>query len=379
MQEVDTIIGKLKQITSRGGSQVKKRILTGFILLLAAMVVVAGCGSSKNEGSNNSGSSASPSASSGGSSGGKKVEIRLAGLYPDEHPTTKSLKQFEEEVEKNSNGEIEVTVYPANQLGDYTLVYEELMKGTIEMGVITVPTQFDANLNINSINYLAESYDQAKEIFAPGSYLFEVNEKLHKNLGVKFLGFHFEGMTGIGTTKELTAPADPTVDKGILLRIPPIEMFKDTMTTMGFRTVSIPYAELYQALQTNVAHGWAGGSPVPNYTDVGDVIKYYYEYNNWFETTSILMSQKVYDSLSDSQKKVIDDAANALYLRSLELSKENDQLYLQKLADEKGVKIVKFTPEELKKIGDHVRANNWPKLNTIIDQEILDGLMASYK
>lgn len=351
----------------------------GFILLLAAMVVVAGCGGSNNATNNNASSSPSASPSSGGSSGGEKVKIRLSGLYPDEHPTTQSLIQFKEEVEKNSNGQIEVTVYPANQLGDYTLVYEELMKGTIEMGVITVPTQFDSNLNINSINYLAETYDQAKDIFAPGSYLFNTNVDLHKALGVKFLGFHFEGMTGIGTTKELTNPADPTTDKGILLRIPPIELFKDTMVNMGFRTVSIPYAELYQALQTNVAHGWAGGSPVPNYTDVGDVIKYYYEYNNWFETTSIMMNQNLFDSLSDANKKIIEDASNALYLRSLELSKENDKLYMQKLADEKGVQIVSFTADELKKIGDHIRATNWPTLNSMIDQDILDGLMASYK
>lgn len=347
---------------------------TVFILLLAVMLILAGCGGSKSD------EGASPSPTSGTSDGGgEKVKLRFAGLYPDAHPTTQNMYRFKEEVEQNSNGSIEITVFPANQLGDYTLVYEELMKGTIELALITVPTQFDQNLNINFVQYLAESYDQAKNIFAPGSYLFELNEKLHDNLGVKFLAFHFEGMTGIGTTKELQDPADPTKDKGILLRVPPIEMFKETMTDLGFRTVSIPYAELYQALQTGVAHGWAGGSPVPNYTDVGDVLKYYYEYNNWFETTSLLMSKSVFEKLSDEQKKIMEDAANNLYLRSLEMSKENDELYKQKLAEEKGVTIVTFTDEELRRLSEHIRTVNWPKLSNTIDKELVDGLMESYK
>src|SRR5690606_3013456 len=113
------------------------------------------------------------------------------------------------------------------------------------------------------------------------------NEKLLEEAGIKYLGFHVEGLGGIGTVKPLKNVTDPGADKGVLLRVPPIDIYKQAMDDFGFRTVSIPYAELYQALQTGVADGWAGGPPVANYHDVSDVIKHYYQYNDWFEMVPI--------------------------------------------------------------------------------------------
>lgn len=53
----------------------------------------------------------------------------MAGQYAPDHSTTKLQYKFKEIVEAESNGEIEIKVYPANQLGDYTQVYEELRRG----------------------------------------------------------------------------------------------------------------------------------------------------------------------------------------------------------------------------------------------------------
>ena len=48
------------------------------------------------------------------------------------------MKEVAKEVSAKSNGRIDIKIFPANQLGDYTLVYEELIRGTIDMALISV-------------------------------------------------------------------------------------------------------------------------------------------------------------------------------------------------------------------------------------------------
>lgn len=345
----------------------KGRLLVWF-MLFGIVLALAACGGNDKESKEND----SPNKD-------KKMTLRVAGTYPPEHPTTKNLEQLKQEIEEKTDGQIELKLYPANQLGDYTLVYEELMRGTIDMGLITVPTQFDSNLNINYVNYIAESYDAAKEMFSPSSYIFGVNEKIHDKLGVKFLGFHFEGMTGVGSVKEIKDYAEFGKDKDIMLRVPSLEVLRSSMESLGFRTVSVDYSELYHALQTGVADAWAGGSPVPNYHDVGDVIKYYYAYNNWFETTQLLINKDLWTGISEENVKIIENATENFYARSLDISQENDELYKKKLSEDHGVKIVEFTEEEMAHLKENVQQITWPKLDKVLDKEIYDGLMESTK
>lgn len=334
----------------------------GLIMSGMAIMMLMGCGDG---------------ATTTGSNSDEPKVLRVAGIYPPDHPTTKNLEEFVKEVNEQSEGALEIKIFPANQLGDYTLVYEELMRGTIDMGLMTAPTQFNSNLNINYVNYLAESYERAIETFAPDSFIYNANKEIHAEQDVKFLGFHFEGMTGIGTTKAIENPANIGQDKNMMIRVPSLESLKVSVESLGFRTVSIDYAELYQALQTGVADGWAGGSPVPNYTDVGDVITHYYAYNNWFETTQLLMSEKVWGTLTEKQQEIIEEASQALYERSLEVSEQNDQDYMKKLEDEYGVEIVEFTPDELETFKQHIQKKSWPKLNQLLEPDYLDGLLDS--
>ena len=43
------------------------------------------------------------------------------------------------------------------------------MKGSIEMALITIPTQYDARFEMMAMPYLATNYDQAKKTFLPDS------------------------------------------------------------------------------------------------------------------------------------------------------------------------------------------------------------------
>jgi len=87
-------------------------------------------------------------------------------------------------------------------------------------------------------------------------------DELNNRLGVKLGGFFIEGMIGTATTKPANQPLDPSVKKGVLIRVPNMDVYKLGAEAQGYRTVTIPYADVYQALQTGVAEGVNGFSVV---------------------------------------------------------------------------------------------------------------------
>jgi len=310
-------------------------------------------------------------------SGEPQVKLRMAGEYPPGHSTTVLQYKFKEIVEAESNGEIEIKIYPANQLGDYTQVYEELRRGTIEMATISIPTQFDKRLNILYLHYLAMNYKEAEKIYAKDSEMFKIMEELNLALGVKFLGFNAEGFGILGLTKKPDNLFDPTKPKNILLRVPPVDVFRITEADLGFQTVSVPYAELYTALQTGIADGWCGGPAMVNYLSFGDVIKYAVICNDFFENTSYLMSMKAWNNLSEKYQKIITDAVEEISKESLKIAENNDKLYPAKL-EEKGIEVIYFNNEELKVWADYCRKISWPKLEKTLTKKLIDRLLSAY-
>ena len=309
--------------------------------------------------------------------GGKKVTLKMAGQYAPDHSTTKLQYKFKEIVESKSNGEIEIKVYPANQLGDYTQVYEELRRGTIDMATISVPSQFDQRLDVTYLHYLAMNYPEAEKVYAKGSAMFKIMEELHAGLDVKFLGFNVEGFGVLGFSKKPDNMKDPAAAKNILLRVPPMAVFKITADDQGFQTVSVPFAELYTALQTGVADGWSGGPAMVNYLQFGDVIKYVLVNNNFFENTSYLMSDEVWASLSPEHQKIIEEATAEISKESLKVAEENDKLYPKKM-EEKGIEVTYMNNRELQAWADHCRKVTWPQLEERLSKEIIDRLLADY-
>lgn len=308
---------------------------------------------------------------------GKKLRIKVASQYAKDHPATQALEEFKKRIESETDGRIKIQLFPANQLGDYTQVYEELRRGTIDMGLISVPSQFDTRLEVTYLHYLAMNYEEARKIYAQGSKLFNAMDNLHEALDVKFLGFNVEGFGGLGLAKKPDNMRDPAAAKGILLRVPPMAVFKVTADDQGFTTVSVPFAELYTALQTGVADGWSGGPAIVNYLQFRDVIKYFLVNNNFFENTSYLMSAKLWKSLDPADQNLIADAVAGLSLKSFDIAQKGDEEY-QALLTKAGIEVVKLSDAELQAWADHCRKVTWPKLEERLSKELLDELKSQY-
>lgn len=349
--------------------KMKKRLrkLTALTLVTALMMLLfAGCGGDSSDGG-----------SADGSGDGQTYNLRLATLYPAEHEMTISAQAACDKIEEETGGAVKIQIYPSDQLGDYTSVYEEVMKGTIDMTINTMVTTYDPTLEMLTIPYLASSYAEAKEIFCnPESYFFQTVKERQQALGIETLGIYIAGSMGIGAAKHLDNVMDPTVSKSDLLRCPSMDSYLWTAEGFGFKTVTIPYSELYTSLQTGVCDGWVGGGAYVNYISFRDVLEYFADARYLYEQIVCIMNKDLFDGMPAEYQEIIQ---NAFTESTYSFTDQMEDLDNQAMADMEamGIEIYSPTEEEFETMKAYFKENVWPKYENTLDPAVYESLLAN--
>lgn len=306
------------------------------------------------------------------------VTLKFAGQYPMEHPTSILMQELADAVKDRTKGEVIIKLFPANQLGDYTQVYEEVRRGTIEMALITIPGQFDPRLEVAILPYIATDYNDIRKFYVPGSNLYKLSEKLHEAQGVQFLGFNVEGFGGLGAIKMPENMDQANAKRNFILRVPPMITWQVIAEDQGFQVITIPFADLYTSLQTGVADGWYGGPAGDNWFGFRDVIKYFVTVNNSVLSTGYVINKAQFNKLSPEHQKILQEEAARIGAKSIGVAEEGDEALLKEMANY-GIKVVRPAPEEIQAWAKQAREVSWPKLADSLTKEVIDTLLSEYK
>ncbi|PID45121.1 MAG: C4-dicarboxylate ABC transporter substrate-binding protein [Proteobacteria bacterium] len=305
-----------------------------------------------------------------GTSSAAPMVLKFAGQSAVDHPATDFMKKVASEIKEKTEGRVEVKIYPANQLGNYSTVYQEQIQGTIAMSCISVPSDFDPRMELVYINGYVSSYERAKEVFAPSGWLFGKMDELNDRLGVKLLGFFIEGFIGTASTRPAVEPINPKVAKDVVVRIPNMNVYKLGAESTGYKTMTIPYPDVYQALQTKVVDGVNGYPVAAAYTALADVIKYWYNTNYSIEVLNCMISKKVWEKISPEDQKVISEIFTRGTIESINNAKAVDDHYMEMMR-KKGIKVFTYSEEELAPMMKAITAT-WPQLKKNMSPELID-------
>lgn len=300
--------------------------------------------------------------------------LKFAGHYPEDHPSTKLIRQAAAEVEKQTEGRVKVKVFPADQLGDYTLLFQDIMRGSVDMGQVNLPSEYDIRLEAHSIPYIVKGYSDIPKVFSYNSNFSQTFKKILSEKDIEFFGFNVIGLIGVGSKKEPVDPFNPSSDKSILLRVPPMKVYQLTAKSINYRTTTVNWADIYSAMQTGVVDGWIGGTPDVNYLTFKDVQNYYVAYNNFVECNAFIMGKGIYESLGDDGP-IVRDIFKATAEASFEAAQKQDDHYIGKM-EEYGLKIIRPTPEQAQQLSDSIHNEVWPKLYDLYGKEIFDSILA---
>jgi len=270
-----------------------------------------------------------------GSASAAKV-IKIANYFPAENFANKVLYEtFKPMVEKETNGELEIQVYPNSQLGAEQEFVEGVQLGTIEMAMTGNLWENTVDIfKLLQLPYLVNSYEHADEVFNG-----PIGQKVYKHLeplGVKILGAFPRGFRVISNNKKPINSMDDC--KGIKMRVWQGEVIIKLMQGFGFSTVVMPMSEVFTALQQGVVEGQDNPLETSYYSGWYDVQKYVAITNHIFGFQYFVVNQKFWDGLTDSQKEAINKAVAVSIKEITEATKKGDA-ELIRLTEEKGLKV----------------------------------------
>ncbi|MDR3590208.1 MAG: TRAP transporter substrate-binding protein [Negativicutes bacterium] len=265
------------------------RLSIGIVLIVFLLAaVVAGCGSS----------TPAPAA--------KSIVLKAADVQPADYPTSMGLKQMAKLLDERTKGRIKMEVYPGAQLGDEKETIEMTQLGTIAINRISASPLigFNPQMGVFSMPYIfRDSEHEWKVLDGPvGKGLLKELEKSNL-IG---LAYYDSGARSFYTKKPVNSPDDL---KGMKIRVQQSKVIVDMVNTLGASATPMGYGEVYSGLQSGLIDGAENNPPSLWTMKHYEVCKYYTLDEHMMIPEVVLMSKKVWDSLSPEDQKLMAEVA----------------------------------------------------------------------
>ncbi len=233
--------------------------------------------------------------------------IRLGHLNNADHPTSWGAKKFAEIVAAKSGGKITVKEFPSSQLGNELQQQSALQGGVQEMLVASTTslTGIVKEFGLFDFPFLFANARQA-DAMVDGPLGKMITTKL-ADKGVVVLGFFDLGFRNVTNSKRPITKAEDL--DGLKLRVIPNPVFLETFKTFKANPLPMPFAELYNALESKAVDGQENPYSVILSNKMYEVQKYVSGTNHVYATNPIQISKRFWEKLSPVEQKLIQEAA----------------------------------------------------------------------
>src|SRR6187399_1196328 len=233
--------------------------------------------------------------------------IRIGHLNNTDHPTSWGVKKFAELVAAKSGGKITVKEFASSQLGNELQQQSALQGGVQEMLVASTTSLAGIvkEFGIFDFPFLFSDAKQA-DAMVDGPLGKMLTGKL-QDKGVIILGFFDLGFRNVTNSKRPITKGEDL--DGLKLRVIPNPVFLDTFKTFKANPLPMPFAELYNALESKAVDGQENPYSVILSNKMYEVQKYVSATNHVYATNPVQISKRFWDKLSPVEQKLLQDAA----------------------------------------------------------------------
>lgn len=304
------------------------------------------------------------------------VEIKLShsGPTPAVGATNdEGCKAFKEYVEKASNGEIKVKIFPNNQLGNEREQMEGVQMGTIQMCSITTGTlsTLDAQMMALDIPYLFNSKAAAYK-FLDGPIGAKIREGFSKKTGTVLLSYGENGFRHFtNRVRPIKSPADL---KGLKMRTQENPVHITMMKSMGSIPTPIPYGELYTALSQGVVDGQENPVSLIESSRLHEVQKYITLDGHFYSPFVLIANGGFYNKLTPAQQKIVVAGAAAWSKKQREFNAADEKRSLE-VMKKAGVQVTELTPSEQAEFKKTTQAGVLPLIEKEVGKPFVKEVM----
>ena len=296
------------------------------------------------------------------------TELKLGHFGSENHPSHVAAKQFAENVEKRTNGEIKITIYPNNALGSPPEVLEQVIMGVVDMS-LSGQDQLAKHIKLFdavSIPFSVGGYDHMDRILDGPFKDWAVPEA--DKAGLIYLSSWEWGFRQITNSKRpILTPEDV---KGLKIRTPPAMSYQAAIEALGGNVQTIAFSELVMAMRQGVVDGQENPISVIYDLKLYESQKYISIVNYLYSSMTHVVNKDVWNGLTADQQQIIREESDAARLVMRKLVRDAEQ---EQIADMRSKGIQIDTPE-LKPFADKM-APAYAKISSNIGKDNFDKWM----
>lgn len=304
------------------------------------------------------------------SAAGKKVTLRIGHPMAPGNNVTVGYEKFKEILEKKSNGQIQVKLYPNCILGSDRVTTESAQRGNLEMSSSSTPNlaSFHKAYMAFDLPYITRPENQQKLYAAlDEGPLRERLDGIANEIGlvpVMYSEFGYRSMTS--ATRPITNAA---TYKGLKVRTTDSPVEVAVATALDMNATPIAWGETYTALQQGTVDGEGNTYSLLNDAKHTEVLKYATDTYHNYSMHILLINKKFYDKLTPEQQQMIMEAGKEALAWQREISVELEDKAVQAFKD-RGIQIYNLTPEDREEVIRMTRPV-WDQFKNDIPQDLI--------
>lgn len=248
------------------------------------------------------------------------VEWKLGHILPPDHPGNRALEAAAKEIAAQTQGRIDIKVFPAGQIGNAKEIITGMTLGAAQMAFdgAGILSQWSKPLSALEAPYLANDFAHLKRMYESpeGQKLTGDLLKRHK---IRVLDVWYYGTRHLTNSKRpINAMADLS---GLKLRVPEIALSIEWAKALGMTPTPMAFPELYLGMQTGIVDGQENPLPTINAAKFYEVQKYLALTGHLVQSVSPLVAEDAWMAASEADRKIVLDvitAAGAKYSADVE-------------------------------------------------------------
>jgi tripartite ATP-independent transporter DctP family solute receptor len=237
----------------------------------------------------------------------KERSVKFPIVNAIDHPQGIGAKKFAEVVEARSGGKIKVRLYPSGTLGGEQQVASAMQGGTVEVSMMA-PAQLVGNFK--QFLVLDFPFAFANEREADAVLDGPVGRKLLEPMparGLVGLAYMEQGYRSISNSRRPMTRVEDI--RGLKIRTIQNPLYVDMLNALGANAVPMAFTELYTALETRTVDGQENPFATLEASKFYEVQKFASTTRHIYNPQLLLVGKKFWDTLSDEEKKLFEEAA----------------------------------------------------------------------
>ena len=276
-----------------------------------------------------------------------EFQFKYGNSSPEAHPLNIRMREAAERIKQQSNGRVELQVFPNGQLGSDTDMLSQMRGRSLDF--VTLSSVLLASLvpiaGIAGIGFAWDSYDKIWSAM-DGELGTHIRQGITKADIYAFEKPFENGYRHItSSTKPIQGPDDL---KGFKIRVPPAPLWTSMFKAFGSVPVTMNFNEVYAAMQTKLVEGHENTLPNIYFTKIYEVQKYVSLSRHMWDPYWMMTSRRNWDGLpADIRELLVRNLTEAAY-RQREDIRRDDESIVGNLA-KNGIQIVQVEAAEFQK------------------------------